>query len=790
MSKTNSEGTIFGGGDDNDTSNNAIPLQHCNPLLKHSTESQRKRKLSMKKRASLSVSKALELPPRSNNNNSLNESNNTRYSQKQNRTRRLSIAAASKVKRRGSVRIMSSSDIVNIDEWVSDSKSKHCLLCGKGFTSRCNLKCRSGRHHCRFCGILACDECTMYRLHGARCCRDCKDTSHLQSSSKNKSGKSSEQYNGTNSKNNNATHHFALSIKQRRKLNAIRIFKEKGLIPPDTAIWVIWESFMLLLIAYETVTVPMQISIIRLLQDGWKIVAFDVIDYFVAVAFILDFLFRCRKTFIDPVTRTYCEDSNIVFFQYFKGRMVFDIVASIPMKYIVLPQYNNFVGTSLPRWVQLFVLFRLIRLPYLMGNVTEVLKSGNAFFRNITESLELFIYFFLLVHVAGCVFVFCALVDTHLGDYSVHRVGWLGYDGYSGMHDAGSFEVYITSIYWAFATTTTVGYGDVIPITIMEKTWTMVVMAGGNILSAFIMGTLAAGLSKTVDDRNERNKKFEAVAKYLNECNAPTQLMDIVKSYYDALWLINNSWLDEKPTDDLPLFLKTEINKCRHRQMLIRSPLIKCVMHDERSSAMAVIVQNFKTRILLSGQSVYEFGDVGEDIFMIRRGSVIRLDYKKGAEIGGNPLQIGDYFGDAFIPATVAVKEYLKFKTDGIKASYDKTFVFDGTNTRISTIMATSTTEFEMLNLADLKDIWEMYHTIQHVMSYIAMCRRMNLLDESEFDDHAVLRDSVNSFLNTIKDEISHTVLDASSNVTNNSHLSSLVLAKNAAKKIKDITRR
>ena len=75
-------------------------------------------------------------------------------------------------------------------------------------------------------------------------------------------------------------------------------------------------------------------------------------------------------------------------------------------------------------------------------------------------------------------------------------------------------------------------------------------------------------------------------------------------------------------------------------------------------------------------------------------------------------------------------------------------------------------------------------------MSYIAMCRRMNLLDESEFDDHAVLRDSVNSFLNTIKDEISHTVLDASSNVTNNSHLSSLVLAKNAAKKIKDITRR
>ena len=226
-----------------------------------------------------------------------------------------------------------------------------------------------------------------------------------------------------------------------------------------------------------------------------------------------------------------------------------DVLATIPMKYIVLDIHS-------PRWIKFFVLLRLIRLPYLMSSVTEILKTGNALFRNITESMELFIYFFILVHVAGCCFVFCGLVEIGDGSRGVRRVGWLGHDGYADMHDADALTVYVTSIYWAFATTTTVGYGDITAGTLMEKSWAMVVMAGGNILSAFIMGTLAAGLSRALEEKNERSKKFEAVVAYLNECDAPPQLMEIVKSYYDALWLINNSWMDEKPTDDLPEFLK------------------------------------------------------------------------------------------------------------------------------------------------------------------------------------------------------------------------------------------
>ena len=686
----------------------------------------------MRRKASVTVRNALELPPILDAKQYPKGRKNSHHIQ-----RRLSVASASVRSEGTSMRVISSSDIINVDEWVSDSKSKHCLLCGKGFTTRCNLKCRSGRHHCRYCGVLACDDCTRYRLHGARCCRDCKDTSQLQSISQESGANStdSEKKQGYESTKRNS---IAMSVEERKKLHASNLWKTKYLITPDASAWICWETFMLLLIAYESVTAPMQISIFRLMDDESKGHIIDVVDIIVTVAFFFDIFFRCRKTYIDPVTREYCEDPLKVLHQYFKDRLLLDVLATIPMKYIVLDIHS-------PRWIKLFVLLRLIRLPYLMSNVTEFLKTGNAVFRNITESMELFIYFFILVHVAGCCFVFCGLVEIGDGSRSVRRVGWLGHDGYADMHDADALTIYVTSIYWAFATTTTVGYGDITAGTLMEKAWAMIVMAGGNILSAFIMGTLAAGLSKALDEKNERSKKFESVVAYLNECDAPPQLMEMVKSYYDALWLINNSWMDEKPTDDLPEFLKIEINKCRHRQMLIRSPLIKSIDRNNRSDAIVAIVQHFKPRILLPGQTAYDFGRVGENIFFIRRGSILRLEFKGGKTVGGEPLQIGDYFGDAFVPATPAIKNMFKGELQGLEIPGDKKFVIEGTKKRISSIMVLNITEFELLSLKDLKIIWKAFPKIQHVMSYVAVSRRLNLLLEEEFDDHAILRSSIAS---------------------------------------------
>jgi hypothetical protein len=58
--------------------------------------------------------------------------------------------------------------------WVPDEASKVCQLCGTGF----NFLTR--RHHCRFCGCLACSECADAKITvGTECHRACRSCRQL-----------------------------------------------------------------------------------------------------------------------------------------------------------------------------------------------------------------------------------------------------------------------------------------------------------------------------------------------------------------------------------------------------------------------------------------------------------------------------------------------------------------------------------------------------------------------------------------------------------------------------------
>lgn len=80
------------------------------------------------------------------------------------------------------------------------------------------------------------------------------------------------------------------------------------------------------------------------------------------------------------------------------------------------------------------------------------------------------------------------------------------------MHSDADFNTrYLTSLYWAFTTLTSVGYGDIVPHTNGEKIFAMWVMIFGAVVYATIFGNVALIIQSFDAEQMRLKERTDAV---------------------------------------------------------------------------------------------------------------------------------------------------------------------------------------------------------------------------------------------------------------------------------------
>lgn len=431
--------------------------------------------------------------------------------------------------------------------------------------------------------------------------------------------------------------------------NFRRVFtKEENPLPwyiihPESMFSKLWNVIVSFILIYTATLMPYRVAWAEFkLNDNWCILEFTIDGLFV-----LDIVINFFTTHITK-QGNHTKSLKTIAYRYLRTWFLFDLTSCIPFSLIEM--YLDDSGSDSESNVRYNSLIRLVRLPrlYKLLRVVRIVKvfrhyKESEVFEKIQDFLQLnsriykLIKFLLTVclcvHIMGCFWFFSAKLQDFSPDTWVVRYGY---------KDSSNQEQYMASIYWAFTTVTTVGYGDIAAGNGFEQILCIFWMIVGVGFYSFTIGSLSAFLS-AIDTRDSiLSSKLAVVHEFAKETGiSPECKQKIRESIKYSISKVGSVWSEKHSLfKDLPKALRYEVALSMYNG-------ISKELHFFKNRNSSFIITVMPLLRPLKGEDkdyLYKEGDFPDEVFFISKGRVnLVLDMN---EIAYKSFLKGTYIGE------------------------------------------------------------------------------------------------------------------------------------------------
>eukprot|EP00873_Tetraselmis_striata_P034516 jgi/Tetstr1/454780/TSEL_041663.t1 len=361
----------------------------------------------------------------------------------------------------------------------------------------------------------------------------------------------------------------------------------------------------------------------------------DNLDTFIAVLFFVDMLLSFRTGYLPPGSGVIEFGEGKVAKKYLKSWFFIDLIACIPLEALVAAA--SFAGDTKDLLIlKMMRLPRLVRLSKLMKALDHMASA------NIFRILKLLVIYVTVAHWVACAFFFQArwqietLKTSATNDFTGDP--WIRQQC---LTMADWKTQYSMSLHWAFTTMTTVGYGDILPATNMDRLCTILVMLIGGLLQAIIFGNVSV-LVQNLDAGSSRLQGFlDSLTEVIAHHKLPEDLGARMLNSAEYQYNFNQGLHTDMVLDKFNVALAVDIRVELMREMISRMPIFR----DNGNGFIRAIVGYFEPRIFTPGEKVVREGEAGKEMYFIQDGRC-KVVSGEDSSIEYARLGTGDFFGE------------------------------------------------------------------------------------------------------------------------------------------------
>lgn len=354
-----------------------------------------------------------------------------------------------------------------------------------------------------------------------------------------------------------------------------------------------WNTFVAIITIILAVIIPIEAA-----AHIWDYEVLMLESTFVTIIYTLDIAYNI---FIAKQRQnTFRLDENFHLKQYFRKWFIFDLLAVLPFGLFHQP----YRLIRLAKLIPVFYKLRLARLRILA-------------FTNQLLLINLFLVLGLVTHWIAC--------------------GWLVIRGFDLEKDL--VENYVNALYWSITTITTVGYGDVVPLTYIEKIYAFSTMLVGLGIFGYFIGYITSILSKKDPAREHYLQNIEQLSLFVKYRSLDLTLQRRIHDYYTYKWQRRLGFDEQSFLEGLPPGLKMEVALHLKKDVIESIPLFR----EAPQSLIEAIALHLQPVVCTPGDYVFKVGEEANEMYFIVQGKV-KILARDGKEIAF--LQSGDFFGE------------------------------------------------------------------------------------------------------------------------------------------------
>lgn len=451
---------------------------------------------------------------------------------------------------------------------------------------------------------------------------------------------------------------------------------QKFLILPTSRFKRRWDRFLVLVTLYVAIAVPYNMAFtLDYSESRCKgsskadncypgfLFGLDVIsDIILVVDMILVFLSAYHGDQLELV-----KDIRTIAKRYLKGFFVLDLLAVIP--------FNQMSSTFNPDadkiTLKIVLALRLLRLG-------RFLKKTNFAVESIYGLGKLICVYFIVGHWMGCALFFMSRYQIEtMHDHGLNHLNghfpWVLVDyakeirtvaeedtakqrDFCNSNLSDNFQWQITdyewtlfcadiktkysfSLYFAITTMASVGYGDITPMTNIERNFAMLFEVVGSLIAALFFANMAV-LIAGIDTRGDRlREKMGEVNHYIKTRSIPKNLAQRMKDAVEYWWQVHSGLNVKDYLADIPVTLRIEIFSHIQKGCVDRCPIFV----DLSQAFLRNITLHLHPISFLPKDMIFYLGEADKRMFFITEGYVEFLDedYILVKTVGE-----GDHFGD------------------------------------------------------------------------------------------------------------------------------------------------